>query len=210
MRRSLAAGIWLALTVTATLIVWTAVSVVAADVTDRPAPVVAHRDVVVALQAGSDHPSTTTTSTAVPRPVIPTTSPLPAIAPPTTVAARGGPTTTAAAQPTPTTVARVTTTTKAPVRPVTPTTTVLPPGTATYSTGGGIVAVACTGFNSIRLVAALPNDGFQAVVISGGPFGVQVSFVAPGRNISVSAACFFSQPFEYTRGQTPPSGPPTT
>ncbi|MDQ1421070.1 MAG: hypothetical protein QOJ52_3032, partial [Acidimicrobiaceae bacterium] len=33
MRRSIAAGIWLALTVTATLIVWAAVSVVAADVT---------------------------------------------------------------------------------------------------------------------------------------------------------------------------------
>jgi hypothetical protein len=172
--------------------------------------VVAHRDVVVALQAGSDHPSTTTTSTAVPRPATPATSPPATSPPPTTVVvAGGGPTTTVAPRLTPTTVSHVTTTTKPPARPV-PTTTVAPPGTATYSTGGGIVAVACTGFNSIRLVAALPNDGFQAIVVSGGPFGVQVGFHAPGRNISVSAACFFNQPFEYTQGQAPPSGPPTT
>jgi hypothetical protein len=208
-RRSLAAGIWLALTITATLIVWAAVSVVAADVTDRPAPVVAHRDVVVALQAGAEHPPTTTTTTTVPRLVPPTAAPPVTSRPATTVVGNRGAPTTITILPPPPTTPRAPTTTKAPARPTT-TTTLIPPGTATYSTAGGSVAVACIGYNSIRLVAALPNDGFQAVVVSGGPFGVQVNFLAPGRNISVSAACFFSQPFEYTQGQAPAIGPPTT
>jgi hypothetical protein len=208
-RRSLAAGIWLALTVTATLIVWAAVSVVAADVTDRPAPVIAHHDVVVALQ----RPTTTsvTTSTTAPRVTPSSASPPIANGPATTAAPRSGPPTTKAPTVVPPITVAAPPTTKAPAHPTGPTTTVAPPvGTATYSTAGGIVAVACTGFNAIRLVAALPNDGFQAIVVLPGPLAVQVNFVAAGRNISVSATCFFGQPFEYTKGQSPPASPPST
>ena len=210
MRRSLAAGIWLALTVTATVIVWAAVSVVAADVTDRPAPVIAHHDVVVALQ----RPTTTTpaaTSATAPRNT-PSSVSLPiARGPVTTAAARSGPPTTKAPAVLPPATVATPPTTKAPPRPTGATTTVAPPvGTATYATAGGVVAVACTGFNSIRLVAALPNDGFQAIVVLPGPLAVQVTFVAPGRNISVSATCFFGQPLEYTKGQSPPASPPST
>jgi hypothetical protein len=196
--------------VTATVIVWAAVSVVAADVTDRPAPVIAHHDVVVALQ----RPTTTTsvpTNTTAPRVTPPSVSPPTASGPVTTPQLRGGPSTTKAPAVLPPTTIVSPPTTKAPSHPTGPTTTVAPPvGTATYSTAGGIVAVACTGFNSIRLVAALPNDGFQAVVVLPGPLAVQVNFVAPGRNISVSATCFFGQPFEYTKGQSPPASPPST
>jgi predicted short-subunit dehydrogenase-like oxidoreductase (DUF2520 family) len=69
-------------------------------------------------------------------------------------------------------------------------------GTAAYSNKGGTVAVACSGFNTIRLVAALPNDGYQAVVFSAGPFFVQVNFAGPGTNQAVTAACVFGQPFQ--------------
>jgi hypothetical protein len=207
-RRYFAAGIWLVLTITATFIVWTAVSVVAADVTDRPAPVVAHRDVIVAL-AGSNAPTTTTTATTVAPPpprTTPTTTGSPATTAPATTVPSGlpgtpsGPVVTTTIPPPPTT--------KAPAHPVAPTTTVAPPvgGTATYSTDGGVVAVACTGFSTIRLVAALPNDGYQAVVISTGPTFVAVNFANGARNRLVGAACAFGVPFEYTKG----SGPPPT
>jgi hypothetical protein len=201
---------WLVLTVAATLIVWAAVSVVAADVTDRPAPVVGHRDVVVALQAGATKPATTTTVTAAP----PVTAPR---APATTATGRSPTANQGRATTTTTPVAAPgpgpTTTLKPPARPpaATTTTTVAPAGgTATYSTAGGVVEVACTGFSGIRLVAALPFDGFQALVLSGGPFFVQVNFIGQGRNIAVGAACVFGQPFQYTQGQNPGAGPPTT
>jgi hypothetical protein len=73
---------------------------------------------------------------------------------------------------------------------------VAPGASATYATAGGVAAVACTGFNSIRLVAALPDDGYQAIVTSGGPYFVQVNFVGHGSNLPVSAACVFGVPFE--------------
>jgi hypothetical protein len=199
-RRSLAAGIWLVMTVTATLIVWAAVSVVAADVTDRPAPVVAHHDVVVALQAGSEQSTTTTVA-----PAPPSTS---ALAPRSTVTSR--PTTSTSGRSGPpgsivgavatTTIPAAPPTTKAPQHPpvsTTTTTTTMAPsgGTATFTNAGGSVAVACTSSGSIRLVAAFPADGFQAVVWSGGPFVVQVNFVGQGRNLPISAACVFGQPF---------------
>jgi hypothetical protein len=190
------------MTVVATFIVWEAVSVVAADVTDRPAPVVAHRDVVVALQGGSSQPaasSTTSipTSTTAPRAAAPTTTVPRASAPPTTAGASpgrspGGPTfnpvtSTTVATPPPTTPAS---------HPVVPT-TLAPPvgGTATYSTAGGVVGVGCTSFDTIRLIAALPNDGFQALVSSSSGLFVQVNFIGQGRNIPVGAACVFGQPF---------------
>lgn len=214
MRRYLAAGIWLALTVTATAIVWAAVSVVAADVTDRPAPVVAHRDVVVAL-GGSSAPSGLAT-TAVPK-VPPTVTTRPADAVTTTTAPvgrRGAPVTAAATTttpPSPTTTKAPTPTTVAPttVPPTTAPPTTAPPGaTATYSTDGGAVGVACTGFNSIRLVVALPNDGYQAIVTSGGPYFVQVNFVGHGRNVPVGAACVFDVPFEFTQFNQGGTGSP--
>jgi hypothetical protein len=206
-RRSIAAGIWLALTVTATLIVWAAVSVVAADVTDRPAPVVAHRDVVVALQAGSGESTTTsTTSTTAPRVAsAATTTPARSATTTTTPGRTVAPVAPVGGQATTTTLPRATTTTtKPPARP--PTTTAFAGGTATYSTEGGVVAVGCTSFNTIRLVAALPFDGYQALVTSGGPLFVQVNFVRPTRNISVSAACFFGQPIQFNKTTTPPPG----
>jgi cytoskeletal protein RodZ len=202
-RRYLAAGIWLALTVAATLIVWAAVSVVAADVTDRPAPVVPHRDVVVALQAGSASSSettttasatTTTTRSARPVPATTATPRTPTTSAPGGTGAAGGP---AVAAPTTTTVATSAPTTRAPVHPPSPPTTLAPTaGTAAYSNTGGTVAVACSGFNFIRLVTALPNDGFQAVVFSSGPFFVQVNFVGAGGNLPVAAICIFGQPFQ--------------
>ncbi|MDQ6616728.1 MAG: hypothetical protein M3083_18780 [Actinomycetota bacterium] len=204
MRRYLAAGIWLAMTVTATLIVWAAVSVVAADVTDRPAPVVAHRDVVVALQGGSSGHSTTTTTTVGPRSAPP--APASVTRPTVTSGGRSGPPAGVAVAPAPTTTALSPPTTKPPARPgppptTTPPTTVAPTGaSATYSTDGGSVAVACASATSIQLVAALPADGFQAVVTTGGPFFVQVNFVGQGRNIPVSAVCFFALPFQLNKG----------
>ncbi len=45
----LAEGLWLVVTMVSTAIVWTATSTVAAGVTDRPAPVVPHDDVVSQL-----------------------------------------------------------------------------------------------------------------------------------------------------------------
>jgi hypothetical protein len=85
----------------------------------------------------------------------------------------------------------------------------VPAGTASYSTRGGVVTVACTGFYTIRLVAALPADGYQAVVLSGGPYFVQVNFLGHGQNIAVTAGCVFGQPVEGTQpGSTGPSAPP--
>ncbi len=206
-RRYLAAGLWVVLTVTATVIVWAAVSVVAADVTDRPAPVVAHRDVVVALQAASTTTTTTSAVAAPPRTAAPVTSSTVASRPTTTIP--GGPTPTVPPPvfaPTTTTApaAHGTPTTKATTKPSTPTTAPAVGGTATYSNSGGTVAVACTSFSSIRLVAALPNDGFQAVVTTPGPLFVQVNFVGPGQNLAISAICFFGQPFQGNKA--PPGG----
>jgi cytoskeletal protein RodZ len=206
-RRYFAAGIWLALTVAATLIVWTAVSVVAADVTDRPAPVVAHHDVIVALAGGSATTTTSTTSGSAPPTtrIIPlTTVPRATKSPSPTLprAAISTPT-----NPVPTTVTPTSPTTRPPVRPAAPPTTVAPAGaTATYSTTGGVLVVACTGYYTIRLVAALPNDGYQALVLTAGPNFVSVDFATSGRSLLVSAACFFGQPFEYTNQSGPPPG----
>ncbi len=206
MRRYLAAGIWLVLTVSATAIVWAAVSVVAADVTDRPAPVVAHRDVVVALGGSSTPAGVATTAVARVSPTV-TTRPASTVTVTTAPVGRGGPAVTAAATttttPPPTTTKPPTRTSVAPTT-VPPTTTAppatAPPGaTATYSTDGGAVGVACTGFNTIRLVVALPNDGYQAIVTSGGPYVVQVNFVGHGRNLPVGAACVFNVPFLFNQ-----------
>jgi hypothetical protein len=216
-RRPLAAGIWLTLTVTATLIVWAAVSFVAADVTDRPAPVVAHRDVVVALQAGATDEGTTTTtlpsSTARPgtgagttkAPTSSTSAPAGGRTVTTISGGRNGPATGPVfGQGTAASASTVATPPPSSPQlrpgPTTTTTAAAVGGTATFSNAGGAVTVACTSFDTIRLVAALPNDGYQAVVVSSGGFYVQVNFVSGGTTLSISAACVFGQPFQGNQG----------
>jgi len=194
------------MTIVATAIVWEAVSVVASDVTDRPAPVVAQRDVVVALKNGSSTTTTVPTALSVAPRTVPATKPASGatFTVPTTPAVRTGPATASPGAATTTTVPVAPTPTTVPSRTTTPTTAAPAGGTATYSTAGGVVAVACTGFNTIKLVAALPYDGFQAFVVSGGPQFVGVSFVGAGQNVPVGAACFFGQPFEVSRGHSTP------
>jgi hypothetical protein len=112
--------------------------------------------------------------------------------------------------PTTTTVTATPPTTKAPTKPVGTTTTTAPAvgGSATYSSPGGVIAVACTAFDTIRLVAALPYDSFQAVVINAGPYYVEVNFAGNGANYPVFAACFFGQPFQFNQnGHTTATGP---
>lgn len=198
--RVLAVGLWLAVTVASTAMVWAATSIVAADVTDRPPAVVAHEDVVSELASGTTVPTARPTTTTTLRPPATTT----------TVAARGqataGPSTTVARQspvvtappvtspPTPTTLARApatTPTTQAPARP-----------TATYATVGGVVRVACNGL-LIELLSAIPNNGYSVKVPVNGPANVEVHFVKGGQDVEVKAVCF-GEPIRYS-DPTPPS-----
>jgi len=185
-----AVGLWLAVTIASTAMVWTATSIVAADVTDRPAPVIAHQEVVSELASALPTSSTTTIT----RPGPTTTAPPSgqSSAPPTGPIA--APTTTQLRQPgapvvpvvVPTTAATVT---PAP-RPITPVTTAPPSRpTATYSTNGGVVGVACSGF-FIELLSAIPRNGFAVKVVSGGPANVDVRFVGAGQDYPVRAVCF--------------------
>jgi len=193
------------MTIAATLIVWEAVSFVAADVTDRPAPVVGQHDVVVALKNGSSTTITTiTVPTIVPPPATTPTTKATATTRPSTAPGRG---ITATSIPAPTSTTRPVSppTTKPPGHPVAPTTTTAPTGaTATFSTKGGSVAVACTSFSTIRLVAALPNDGYQVFLVSGGPSFVDVNFIGGGNNYALAMVCFFGQPIQFVKGHTPP------
>lgn len=188
-RRLLALGLWLAVTTLATAVVWAGTSTVVADLTDRPAPVVAHQAVVDALQPGppatntepgitSPGPSPAATSAVVPEPAGPAGSPAPGGTP--------GPTTRApVATPTPTPAPTTT-------RPAGPPTTPVRRGpTASYSTAGGVVTVRCTGpFNVlIELVAATPSNGYAVSVASSGPYYVEVHFLRPGRDDPLWAYC---------------------
>jgi hypothetical protein len=184
MPRLFAVGLWLVATLISTTIVWTATSTVAADVTDRPAPVVPRRDVVSAL---ATVPPTTTTSTTRPPPATSTTRVV------RTTVARNAPTT--ATSP-PTTRPPAPATTVAAPPPAT-TTTTKPPGgpTATYSTAGGVVRVACDGL-LIQLLSATPADGWSTVIVSRGPVTVEVHFLRFAQVATVKAACF-GQPVRY-------------
>lgn len=187
--RLFAAGLWLGVTAAATAMVWTATSIVAADVTDRPAPVVAHRDVVNELATAPTAPTATTTTTS------PSTRPstVPAAARATTsVPSTVRPATTTTTTPTtPTSVATSPTT-----RPPPSTTTPLSgPSTASYSTAGGVVGVSCSGL-IITLVSAIPANGYAADVVARGPANVEVHFVGSGKDLSVKAVCF-GQPIRY-------------
>lgn len=189
MPRLFATALWLVATMVSTGIVWTATSRVAADVTDRPAPVVPRREVISRLESEAAQASSTTTSTRAPITTTtrtpttvprnpPVTSPSPATtqpapppaSPPTTVAAR------------PPVIAPATT--QAPSRP-----------TATYSTSGGVVRVACDGF-FIQLLSATPADGWSTTVVARGPVNVDVHFVRFAQDVSVKVVCF-GQPIRY-------------
>jgi hypothetical protein len=192
-------------TALATAMVWTATSIVAADVTDRPAPVVAHRDVVSELASGANGPGTpatpTTTSTST---VPPARRPAgsggpPASVPVTTTARPAQPNATVAPPP----AAVKTSPTTVPV--TTSTTQPSGPNSATYSTAGGVVGVACSGF-FITLQYAIPANGFAADVTARGPANVEVHFVRPGQDLSVKAVCF-GRPIRYYDG-FPPVGLP--
>ena len=182
MPRLFAVGLWLVATLISTAIVWTATSTVAADVTDRPAPVVPRREVVSQLATVPSTKATTTTlpattsTTRVVRTTVARNSPTTAPAPPTTRAA--APTTVAAPPP------ATTTTTLAPSGP-----------TATYPTAGGVVRVVCDGV-LIHLLSATPADGWSVVVVTGGPLTVEVRFVRLGQTATVKAVCF-GQPVRY-------------
>jgi len=180
---------WLGVTAVSTGMVWAATSIVASDVTDRPAPVVAHRDVVNQRASGAAGPApASTTSTTVRRPP-PTTTTRPAPAT-TTPRAGSGTSTTVAHTVAPTPTAPPTTV------PAT-TTTVASPATATFSTAGGSVRVACSNTVFITLVSAIPANGYAVIVYAAGPANVDVHFVGQGQDLSVKAVCF-GQPFRYT------------
>lgn len=201
--RLFATGLWLAVTTASTGIVWMATSIVAADVTDRPAAVLAADDVVDQLESASE-PATTTTSiapdaqgqtSAVPPDGSPRTPAdpnraVPSPAPPSprqdVTAAPGPPPPTAPTEP-------QAPPQRGPAPPAPPQTAPRP--TATYATSGGVVRVACNGF-FIDLVSAIPNNGYAVNVVAGGPANVDVHFIRQGEDVSVKAVCF-GQPIRY-------------
>ena len=219
-----AVALWLVATVASTAMVWAATSIVAADVTDRPAPVVAHDEVVSELESGSSVIGTTTTSTTravsgpaptVPAPTVPASGqasgpagpnvPLPGTVLPR--APQAGLTVAPAAPPSTT---RTTPAAEGAVVPAPgPAGPAAPPvgsrPSATYSTDGGVVRVACTGV-FIDLVSAIPSNGYTAKVVADGPENVDVRFVGSGRELSVKAVCS-GEPIRYF-GETPPRRPP--
>ncbi len=184
--------------------VWAATSVVVADVTDRPASVLAHDDVVSELESGSAATPTTTTPKAdtatAPShgrepasgghdPAVPgarSQNPRPGVStapfsPPAPAKASPGalPNTRPAAPPSP--------------RP-----------SATYSTSGGVVRVACDGF-FIELISAIPTNGYAVNVVARGPANVEVHFVRSGQDLSVKAVCY-GQPIRYYDQASPRQG----
>jgi hypothetical protein len=184
-RRWLTTGIWVVTTLAATGLAWAATSAVAGDVTDRPARVLAAREVAKALRVD---PAGTAVATTV-APLSTTTSVVarrPAARPSTTVAR---PVTTPAPPPTTVTTAAPTTT---------PTTTTAPQpvvaGT-TLSTAGGVITTSCSGF-FIHLVAVTPTDGYSVDVLDRGPATVDVHLIGPPGTaaILVRLVCFGGQP----------------
>ncbi len=205
-QRAFAVGLWLCVTAAATAIVWAGTSSVAANLTDRPAPVVAHGDVVTELTSGAaaadTAPGITAPTTSVPPSAIPaddpgsTSNPNPQGAAParTQPALPGGATTPSPGAPP----------AAPPVAPpVSPPTTLVPPRpTATYPTPGGVVTVACSGF-FIDLVSATPANGYAANVVSRGPYYVEVHFVRAGSDEPLWAFCL-GQPVRAYGGPPPP------
>ena len=204
--RLFAVGLWVVVTASATAIVWAATSTVAADLTDRPAPFVAHSDVVTELESGAPQtetdPGITISAPGAPAPAAPDrSSPAPATRGPEVAApaapAASPPAGTPAVPPavTPTTQPPSPPTTEGPRRP-----------TATYSTAGGVATVACDGF-LIQLVSATPNNGYAVNVVSGGPYYVEVHFVGRGQDAPLWAFCL-NQPIRAYNGPPVPGGMP--
>lgn len=221
-RRLLASGIWLATTVAATAMVWAVTSVVAADVTDRPPPVVARSEVELALRTGvvttwppdtaipqatpptpsSRSGGATTVPTAARPPTAPTPPAAPVAPPTTTTTIASAPAAPSTSTTVPVTVATTTPTTQPAVDP-----------TATYATAGGVVSVACTSGYFIGLVAATPRDGYLAQILDRGPASVDVHFIAPGEEIRVRVVCFGGRPVripDQHRGDGGTSSTPST
>ncbi len=191
-RRLLAVGLWLCVTGAATAIEWAGTSTVAADLTDRPPPVVAHRDVVDALQPGEPgaetEPGITTPGARGPASTVPSGAPRSA-APTADAPAAGA---SGSATPPPNAAAPAPTTAPPTTRPSSPPTTQAPPRpTATFSTPGGSATVGCTGpfYFFAELVSATPNNGYAVNVVSAGPYYVEVHFVRPGRDEPLWAYC---------------------
>ncbi len=211
--RLFATGLWLTATGVSTFMVWTATSIVAADVTDRPAPVVGHDDVISELQSGSSTVQAAPTTApkalgsnstvpvqvrgpvpASPSAAVPPAPPSPPRQPAVTIPPLSSPTTAAAPGAPPTT------------RPASPTTTAPPRPTATYSTSGGVVRVACNGY-FIELISAVPSNGYSVEVKARGPGNVDVHFVRSSEDVSVKAVCF-GQPIRYYDQSPPPRQAP--
>jgi hypothetical protein len=191
-RRFLAVGLWLCVTAVATAIVWAGTSTVAADLTDRPPPVVALRDVVEALQPGEPGAETDPGITT-PGAGGPTSTVAPGgrrSAAPVGDAPAGGASGSAGQPPS---VALPAPTTAPPTtRPSSPPTTQAPQRpTATFSTAGGSATVGCSGpfYFFADLIAATPNNGYAVNVVSAGPYYVEVHFVRPGRDEPLWAYC---------------------
>ena len=184
-------GLWLGVTAIATAVVWAGTSTVAADLTDRPPPVVAHRDVVEALQPGDGGPETDPgiTTPGAGGPTSTVGGPARSAAPAADAPAAGGPG--SAAQP-PSVAAPAPTTTPPTTRPSSPPTTQVPPRpTATFSTAGGSATVGCSGpfYFFAELVSARPSNGYAVNVVSAGPYYVEVHFVRPGRDEPLWVYC---------------------
>lgn len=205
-RRLLAVAIWLCVTASATAIVWTGTSAVVADLTDRPPPVVAHGEVVTALESGASDaktaPGITTPDASRSTPTVPSDRPPPASAG-TPAPGSSGAQTAPPGAPTPPPPP------PPPPRPPSgpPPTQPPPQPTASYSTAGGVVTVACNGYFFIDLISATPRHGYRVDVVSGGPYYVEVHFVRAGQDEPVWAFCL-GQPirtYEQPRRQGPGS-----
>jgi hypothetical protein len=154
-------------------------------------PVIQYQNVYDTPSTGvSPSAASTAETTAPPTTVAPATT---RVAPAPATMATSGPAVTTAPQPS---VTAGPITAPPTTRPTT-TSTTPPPAmqTATFATNGGTVAVACTSAFAIRVLAATPADGFQAVVTNPGPQQAGVRFSSAGQGFQVSAVCFNGQPF---------------
>ena len=156
--------IWLAVTTTAVFVAAAAVGSVRDQVTETPAAMV----------------PTTTVTTSLANPAVPTTEP--AIEPATTVTAPTTTSTTTTIAASTTTVPDASTTTTRPAAPTVtttapPTTTTRPPATEirSYDLVGGSVTVE-VGANTVGLAGASPKAGFSMDVENSGPEKVEVEF----------------------------------
>jgi len=203
LRRFFALGLWVCVTAVATAIVWAGTSTVAADLTDRPAPLVAHHDVVSALESGD---TGTQTAPGITTPEANASAPA---SPDSSGSAIGAPGATSSPPPPAATPSPGVVSPPEPVAPPvtgapSPPTTQAPKGpTATYSTAGGMVTVACVNGFFIELVSATPGNGYSAQVVSAGPYYVEVHFVRPGRDEPVWAFCIGQPRRAYGGSQIP-------